>query len=64
MIKSLLDPEGIRYFFRDEQFSYMQPLVDPARLMLAKKDVEAAREILEDITLSFGPSGPDGSEKE
>jgi hypothetical protein len=31
MIKSLLDAEGIVYFFQGEEFSYVQPLVDPAR---------------------------------
>ncbi len=62
LIKSLLDPEGILYFFQGEQFSYVRPLADPVRLMVAKEDAEEAREILKDITLSYGPSSPDKDE--
>ena len=58
MIKSLLDGEDIMYFFKGEEFSYVQPLADPARLMVAKEDVEAAKEILKDLVTSYGPSGP------
>ncbi len=58
LIKSLLDPEGILYFFQGEQFSYVRPLADPVRLMVAKEDAEEAREILAGITLSYGPSSP------
>ncbi len=64
VIKSLLDPEDILYFFQGEQFSYVRPLADPVRLMVAKEDAEAAREILKDITLSFGPSSPGRDEEE
>ncbi len=64
VIKSLLDPEDILYFFQGEQFSYVRPLVEPARLMVAKEDAEEAREILKDLTISFGPSGPGRDEKE
>jgi hypothetical protein len=64
MIKSLLDGEGITYFFKGEEFSYVQPLADPARLMVAKEDVEAAREILKDLVTSYGPSGPQPTEEE
>ena len=64
MIKSLLDAEGILYFFQGEQFSYVRPLADPVRLMVAQEDVESAREILKDLTISYGPSGPEKAEGE
>jgi len=64
MIKSLLDEEEIRYFFQGEQFSYVRPLADPVRLMVAKEHAKAAREILKDLTISFGPSSPDKDEEE
>ena len=64
MIKSLLDAEDILYFFQGEQFSYVRPLADPVRLMVAKEDVEAAREILKDLAISYGPSSPEKDEKE
>ena len=64
MIKSLLDAEEIRYFFQGEQFSYVRPLADPVRLMVAKENAEEAREILKDLTISFGPSGPGRPEEE
>lgn len=63
MIKSLLDAEDILYFFQGEQFSYVRPLADPVRLMVAKDDAEAAREILKDLTISYGPSSPNKDEK-
>jgi hypothetical protein len=64
MIKSLLDGEDILYFFQGEQFSYVRPLADPVRLMVAKEDVEAAGEILKDLVISYGPSGQGKSEEE
>jgi hypothetical protein len=64
MIKSLLDGEDILYFFQGEQFSYVRPLADPVRLMVAKEDVEAAREILKDLAISYGPSSPEKTEEE
>ncbi len=64
LIKSLLDPEDILYFFQGEQFSYVRPLAEPVRLMVAKEDAEEAREILKDLIISFGPSGPGRNEEE
>jgi hypothetical protein len=64
VIKSLLDQEDILYFFQGEQFSYVRPLADPVRLMVAKEHAEAAREILKDLTISYGPSSPGKAEEE
>lgn len=52
MIKSLLDSEGITYFFQGENFTYLDPLVVPARLMVKKDEVEKAKEILKDFKFS------------
>ena len=32
VIKSLLDPEDILYFFQGEQFSYVRPLAEPGAM--------------------------------
>jgi hypothetical protein len=53
MIKSLLDAENITYFFNAEEFMYVRPLAEPARLMVKKDEAEKAREILQDLELSI-----------
>ena len=53
LLKSILDSEGITYFFKGENFQYMRPLVDPARLMVRKDQVENAVDLLKDLKLSF-----------
>ncbi len=70
LVKSLLDPERVEYFFRDEFFGYIQPWAQPARLMVRKEDAFEAREILRDLTLSYAvspgggaPEGPPGEER-
>ena len=52
-VKSLLEGEGIQYFFKGEHFMYMRPLADPVRLMVRADQVDAARELLEDVELSI-----------
>jgi len=51
-LKSLLESEGIQYFFKGEHFMYMRPLADPVRLMVREDQVEAALELLKDVDLS------------
>lgn len=53
MIKSLLDAENITYYFNAEQFMYVRPLAEPARLMVKKDEADNAREILKDLELSI-----------
>jgi hypothetical protein len=52
-IKSILDSEGIIYYFQGEHFNYVRPLVEPAKLMVEKDQVETAKELLKDANLTF-----------
>lgn len=52
-LKSLLEGEGIQYFFKGEHFLYMRPLADPVRLMVRADQVDAAQELLESVELSI-----------
>lgn len=47
-IKSVLDSEGITYFFQGENFVYMA-YPTPARLMVREDEVEKAKELLKDF---------------
>jgi hypothetical protein len=51
-LKSLLESEGIQYFFKGEHFMYMRPLADPVRLMVRQDQVEEAVELVKDVKLS------------
>ncbi len=53
LIKSILDAEEIIYFFHGENFMHVEPLVQPARLMVDKKKAGVARELLKDLNLSI-----------
>jgi len=52
-IKSMLDAENITYYFNAEHFMYVRPMAEPARLMVAKNDVETAKDILKDLDLTI-----------
>ena len=52
-LKSLLDAEGVIYYFLGEHFSYMRPLADPTRLMVKKDQAESERELLKDADLAY-----------
>ena len=53
-LKSLLESEGIQYFFNGEHFMYMRPLADPVRLMVREDQVEDAIELVKGVKLSVG----------
>lgn len=52
IIKSLLDGEGITYYFLGDHLT-LRPMGDAARLMVAKEDAESARELLANLDLSY-----------
>jgi hypothetical protein len=49
IIKSLLDPEGIDYYFKSEFFNTMEPAAQPAKLMVRKDHAQEARDILKGL---------------
>jgi hypothetical protein len=53
LIKSILDAENITYFFKGEYFAYVNPLADPARLMVRKDQVRDAKNVLKGLKLSY-----------
>ncbi len=53
-ISSVLDGEGVRYYFSGENFNRIRPMVEPVRLMVLDEDIEKVRDILKDIGLTFG----------
>ncbi len=52
-LKSLLESEGIQYFFKGEHFMYVRPLADPVRLMVRTDQVDEAVELLRNVELSI-----------
>lgn len=62
MIKSLLDG-NIEYYFKDELFLSVRPLLEPAALMVREDYVEEVNELLKDFELNYmGVSLKDDSE--
>lgn len=55
VITSILEGEGVTFYFLGEQFTQVLPGVQPARLMVAEEDADVSRELLEDLKLSIGP---------
>ena len=52
-LKSLLESEGIQYFFKGENFMYVRPLADPVRLMIRTDQADEAVELLKHVELSI-----------
>ena len=53
LIKSLLDSEGIKYFFIGENFGGIYPMATAPRLMVLREQEDEAREILKDLQLTY-----------
>lgn len=62
VIKSLLDSEGIIYYFKGEFSSHAHPFPQPARLMVHRDEVNETKEILESLNISFTIPRPRGIE--
>lgn len=56
-LKSILDAEGIEYFLQGEFVAPYLFNALPMRLMVRKDQVEKAREILQDVQLSYSYGG-------
>ncbi|MCU7494520.1 MAG: DUF2007 domain-containing protein [Ignavibacteria bacterium] len=52
-IKSILDSEGIQYFIKGDIIQNINPLVDPAVLMVREEEADRARELLKDVQLNY-----------
>ena len=61
-LKSILDAEGITYFIQGEYVAQFLYNAVPMRLMVKKEQAKKAREILENVELSFSYGGLKGPE--
>ncbi|MDX1699686.1 MAG: DUF2007 domain-containing protein [Melioribacteraceae bacterium] len=52
MIKSLLEG-NIQYYFKDENFMSVRPLLEPAILMVREDQYEDVKELLHDFELNY-----------
>jgi hypothetical protein len=51
IIRAVLDDEEVKYFFEGECFNIVRPLVQPARLLVRRDQVEAAANALKGLKL-------------
>lgn len=52
MIKSLLEG-NVDYYFKDENFMSIRPLLEPTILMVREDQVEEVKELLNDFELNY-----------
>ena len=52
MLKSLLDG-NVEYYFKDENFNSIWPLLEPAILMVREDYVDEVKELLKDFDLNY-----------
>ncbi len=63
IMKSILDDAEITYYFKGEMFNYVDPLIQPARLMIRRDQVPEALEILKGMEfryIVFSQDRPEG----
>ena len=53
VIKAILESEGITHFFDGEYFNRLRPMVQPARLLVRKDQVQQAKDVLKHLNLSY-----------
>ena len=54
LIKSLLDSEEIPYIAQGEHFHAVRSLIVPVRFLVPEEEMDRARPLLQDLSLSFG----------
>ncbi|MDR3667960.1 MAG: DUF2007 domain-containing protein [Ignavibacteriaceae bacterium] len=65
IIKSMLDDGGIDYFVNGENFLIIDPLIQPARIMVRVDQLEEASEIIKNLNFHiFGVSSNQNDEEE
>jgi hypothetical protein len=52
MIKSLLEG-NVDFYFKDENFMTVRPLLEPSVLMVNEKDYDEVKELLSDFDLNY-----------
>lgn len=52
MIKSMLEG-NVEYYFKDEQFMSVRPMLEPTELMVREDYVEEVQELLKDFELNY-----------
>ena len=52
MIKSLLDG-NVEYYFKDEHFMSIRPMLEPTELMVREDYVDEVKELLADFELNY-----------
>ncbi len=53
IVKSILDDGEIDYYWKGENFSFIDPLIQPAILLVRKDEVELATNLLKDLKLRY-----------
>lgn len=53
IIKSILNDAGIGFFIYGENFSFIDPLIQPARLFVKDAQIEEAKELLKNVDIHF-----------
>lgn len=64
LMKSLLNDAQITYYFKGEMFNYVDPLIQPARLMVRRDQVADALEIIKGMEFHYMLFSPDRPKEE
>jgi hypothetical protein len=65
IIQSMLDDGNIDYFINGKNFLSVDPLIQPAKIMVNEDQYEEAKEIIKDFELNiFGVSSNNENEEE
>lgn len=64
VVKSLLKGENIVYRFSGEHFNQIEPMVQPARLLVREDHVEEAMNLLKEVSIQFTTVHPQDQKKE